>query len=328
MERSDENSTLKLKTAEENIVRECLVDHSGNQMASNILLFGLKKKIYVPMKIGENVLGRGATMKIFDKNIPYKQALLTITRENRSNFSILLTMIGTAVSHVQKRGTDKLQRVTSTDAPQPLYPGDLLFLVEKRLPFMVVLADTTTLNLANTNDSKDAKKGEKAFKQLPDLNTQRIIRGRNFRWIGEPIKVDIDNNSFYTGFELDNQSYYLGDCAEIKSDVEKPFVAKLTLMWEDDEENIMVRNRWFYRSHDLGTKEEKEVFACSICDDNPIHTIESKCTVTHIDAIENLARYRKRPKTYYYKNWYDPHSRKVYSLNSTKLSKDLKRKRK
>jgi len=329
MERSDENSTLKLKAAGESIVKECLVDHVGNQMTSNILLFGLDKKIYVPMQIGQNVLGRGSKLKIFDKKVPAKQAILTVTNENRSNFSITLTMVGKAVSHVQKRGTTELHRITS-DAPQQLYRGDWLYLADEKFPFVVVLADTPSLlNLVKTmNESKGTNNKEEKVNSQTDLNPERIIQGRKFRWIGNPIKVDIDNNSFYSGFELDDQIYHLGDCAEVKSGLEKPYVSKLTLMWEDDEENVMVRNKWFYRSDDIGRKEEQEVFACNICDDNPIYMIESKCTVTHTDAIENLARYCKRPKSYYYVNWYDQLSRKVYSLNPTPITKDLKRKRK
>ena len=82
-----------------------------------------------------------------------------------------------------------------------------------------------------------------------------------------------------------------------------------------DFKNESVQVNWFYRCRDLnGRGDPRELIASMDCDWNPISSIHSKITVSHLSKVKDLKEFKLVEACFYYDKLYDKFTKKTYQV--------------
>ncbi|XP_054016177.1 DNA (cytosine-5)-methyltransferase 1-like isoform X1 [Hylaeus anthracinus] len=106
---------------------------------------------------------------------------------------------------------------------------------------------------------------------------------KDIAWIGDPIAVD-NQRIFYKSVMLESEEVHVNDYVliEPRNSAKPSHIAKVIYMWETKSGMKQFHASWFHRGNDtiLGeTSDPVELFLSDDCDDVPIKSIRSKCTV-------------------------------------------------
>jgi len=122
---------------------------------------------------------------------------------------------------------------------------------------------------------------------VDNLNNILECQKYAFVWISEP-KLE-NGKKYYQGFERKGDTFRVGDNVEVfENKGSGPSVGHLTLLWEDENEVMWCRVRWFLRHDETlcncgGSihKDENDLFLTDFCEDFHCLCIKGKCEVFH-----------------------------------------------
>ncbi|XP_076670133.1 DNA methyltransferase 1a [Andrena cerasifolii] len=163
--------------------------------------------------------------------------------------------------------------------------------------------------LLENKKMKDEESNKKVFKQLK----------KNISWIGDQIAAD-NQKTYYKSVRVDDEEIQSNDyvLVEPKNPAISLHVAKVIYMWENKNGAKQFHANWFYRGSDtiLGeTSDPIELFLSDECDDVPLQSVRSKCTVIFKKVPEDWAQLGNTNedqikdtdgKTFFYQKHYVP----------------------
>ncbi|XP_077995606.1 protein polybromo-1-like [Glandiceps talaboti] len=104
----------------------------------------------------------------------------------------------------------------------------------------------------------------------------------------EDVECEVSNpdegSTYYEQLNIESGYYKLGDCVYLRSDEDKPYLARIDRMWKDSNGDPWFHGPWYV--HPSETEHpptrmfyKNEVFLSSIEDTNPMRSISGKCAV-------------------------------------------------
>ncbi|XP_070557674.1 protein polybromo-1-like isoform X3 [Ptychodera flava] len=104
----------------------------------------------------------------------------------------------------------------------------------------------------------------------------------------EDIEVEVTNPddgcTYYEQLNIESGYYKLGDCVYLRSDEDKPYLARIDKMWKDSNGDPWFHGPWYVHPSETEHQPTRmfyknEVFLSSIEDTNPMRSISGKCAV-------------------------------------------------
>ncbi|XP_054859328.1 DNA (cytosine-5)-methyltransferase 1 isoform X2 [Eublepharis macularius] len=174
---------------------------------------------------------------------------------------------------------------------------------------------------------KEADEDEEVDDNIPEMpSPKKMLQGRKKKqnksrisWVGDPVKSD-GKKDYYQKVCIDSETLQVGDCVSVSpDDPTKPlYLARITAMWEDANNEPMFHVHWFCRGTDtvLGaTSDPLELFLVDECEDMQLSYIHGKVNVLYKAPSENWAleggldmeikMVEDDGRTYFYQMWYD-----------------------
>uniref|UniRef100_A0A8D2J8K6 DNA (cytosine-5)-methyltransferase n=1 Tax=Varanus komodoensis TaxID=61221 RepID=A0A8D2J8K6_VARKO len=174
---------------------------------------------------------------------------------------------------------------------------------------------------------KEADEDEEVDDNIPEVpSPKKMLQGRKKKqsknrisWVGDPVKSDGKKN-YYQKVCIDSETLQVGDCVSVSpDDPTKPlYLARITAMWEDANNEPMFHVHWFCRGTDtvLGaTSDPLELFLVDECEDMQLAYIHGKVNVIYKAPSENwslqggldveIKMVEDDGRTYFYQMWYD-----------------------
>ncbi|XP_062975632.1 DNA (cytosine-5)-methyltransferase 1 isoform X2 [Elgaria multicarinata webbii] len=174
---------------------------------------------------------------------------------------------------------------------------------------------------------KEADEDEEVDDNIPEVpSPKKMLQGRKKKqsksrisWVGDPVKSD-GKKHYYQKVCIDSETLQIGDCVSVSpDDLTKPlYLARVTAMWEDANNEPMFHVHWFCRGTDtvLGaTSDPLELFLVDECEDMQLAYIHGKVNVLYKAPSENWAleggldmeikMVEDDGRTYFYQMWYD-----------------------
>uniref|UniRef100_A0A8D2KUZ8 DNA (cytosine-5)-methyltransferase n=1 Tax=Varanus komodoensis TaxID=61221 RepID=A0A8D2KUZ8_VARKO len=170
---------------------------------------------------------------------------------------------------------------------------------------------------------KEADEDEEVDDNIPEVpSPKKMLQGRKKKqsknrisWVGDPVK-----KNYYQKVCIDSETLQVGDCVSVSpDDPTKPlYLARITAMWEDANNEPMFHVHWFCRGTDtvLGaTSDPLELFLVDECEDMQLAYIHGKVNVIYKAPSENwslqggldveIKMVEDDGRTYFYQMWYD-----------------------
>ncbi|XP_077185875.1 DNA (cytosine-5)-methyltransferase 1 isoform X2 [Paroedura picta] len=193
---------------------------------------------------------------------------------------------------------------------------------------------------------KEADEDEEVDDNIPEMpSPKKMLQGRKKKqnksrisWVGDPVKSDGKKN-YYQKVCIDSEMLQVGDCVSVSpDDPTKPlYLARITAMWEDANNEPMFHVHWFCRGTDtvLGaTSDPLELFLVDECEDMQLAYIHGKVNVIYKAPSENWAleggldmeikMVEDDGRTYFYQMWYDQEYARFETPPKTEPSEDNK----
>ncbi|XP_060107963.1 DNA (cytosine-5)-methyltransferase 1 [Heteronotia binoei] len=193
---------------------------------------------------------------------------------------------------------------------------------------------------------KEADEDEEVDDNIPEMpSPKKMLQGRKKKqnksriaWVGDPVKSDGKKN-YYQKVCIDSETLQVGDCVSVSpDDPTKPlYLARITAMWEDANNEPMFHVHWFCRGTDtcLGaTSDPLELFLVDECEDMQLAYIHGKVNVIYKAPSENWALeggldmeiklVEDDGRTYFYQMWYDQEYARFETPPKTQPSEDNK----
>ncbi|RUP45409.1 P-loop containing nucleoside triphosphate hydrolase protein [Jimgerdemannia flammicorona] len=140
---------------------------------------------------------------------------------------------------------------------------------------------------------------------------------------------NLSNRIFYKSFRKNGETFTLGDCVLVQNDSEKPWIAIIKRMWQDEHEKRMFSYRWFNRPEDVFPKmrrrpkkdgqgsveyDEQELFYSNLDGGKLLQNIESHCEVLSYQCFKSkypdgMVPSAHRERNFFCRRAYDAHNR-------------------
>ncbi|XP_048343420.1 DNA (cytosine-5)-methyltransferase 1 [Sphaerodactylus townsendi] len=193
---------------------------------------------------------------------------------------------------------------------------------------------------------READEDEEVDDNIPEVpSPKKMLQGRKKKqnksrisWVGDPVKSD-GKKDYYQKVCIDSETLQVGDCVSVSPDdpTKALYLARITAMWEDANNEPMFHVHWFCRGTDtvLGaTSDPLELFLVDECEDMQLSYIHGKVNVIYKAPSENWAleggldveikMVEDDGRTYFYQMWYDQEYARFETPPKTQPSEDNK----